>query len=281
MAKRRVLSTTNIIMLDIFQYDFMIRAFVAGLAIAVIAPLVGIFLVTRRYSFMADTLAHVSLAGVAGAFILGFQPIISALVVSILTALSVEKLRSSGKVLGESGLAIFLSGGLALASVLISASRGLNLNLSSVLFGSIATVTVTDLILIISLGIFVVITIVIIYRQLFAISLDEELATVSGLPVQRLNQILVVLAAIIVSLSMRIVGILLVGALMVIPVIAAMQYGKSFFKTLLISIFISIFSVMSGLFSAYYLGWASGGTITLTAIAIFFFSVLINLRRSH
>ncbi len=267
-------------MLDIFNYDFMIRAFIAGFAIAIIAPLVGIFLVTRRYSFMADTLAHVSLAGVAGAMILGIQPIISALAVSILTALSVEKLRSSGKVLGESGLAIFLSGGLALASVLISASHGLNLNLSAVLFGSIATVTTTDLILILSLGILVVGTIVYIYRQLFAISLDEELATVSGLPVKRLNRILVVLAAIIVSLSMRIVGILLVGALMVIPVIAAMQYGKSFLKTLLLSILISIFSVMSGLFISYYLGWASGGTITLVSITIFLLSVLINFRRT-
>lgn len=277
MAPTKILFTIS--MLDIFHYDFMIRAFVAGFAIAIIAPMVGIFLVTRRYSFMADTLAHVSFAGVAAAFLLGFQPIITALVLSIGTALSVEKLRSSGKVLGESGLAIFLSGGLALASVLISASRGINLNLSSVLFGSIATVTTLDMQLILGLGVAVLLTIFLIYRQLFAISLDEELATVSGFPVTRLNQILVVLAAIIVSLSMRIVGVLLVGALMVIPVIAAMQYRKSFFNTLLISITISLFSVISGLFASFYLGWASGGTITLIAIGVFLFSALVNLRR--
>lgn len=250
----------------------MVRAFAAGLAIAIIAPLVGIFLVTRRYSFMADTLAHVSLAGVAAAFLLGIQPVIAALVLSITTALTVEKLRSSGKVLGEAGLAIFLSGGLALAAVLISASKGINLNLSSVLFGSIATVTALDLWLILGLGLIVLITIVLIYRQLFAISLDEELAIVSGLPVRNLNQILVVLTAIIVSLSMRIVGILLVGALMVIPVMAAMQFRKSFLNTLIISVVISIFSVISGLFASYYLGWASGGTITLISILIFFLS---------
>ncbi|MBI5753779.1 metal ABC transporter permease [Candidatus Peregrinibacteria bacterium] len=267
-------------MLDIFQYDFMVRAFMAGFAIAIIAPMVGIFLVTRRYAFMADTLAHVSFAGVAAAFLLGFEPIITALLLSIGTSLTVEKLRSSGKVLGEAGLAIFLSGGLALASVLISASRGLNLNLSGVLFGSIATVTTLDLQLILGLGVVVLFTIFFLYRQLFAISLDEELATVSGLPVTRLNRILVILAAIIVSLSMRIVGILLVGALMVIPVIAAMQYKKSFFATFIISIIISLFSVISGLFVSYYLGWASGGTITLIAITIFVTSSLINLRRN-
>ena len=266
-------------MFEIFHYDFMVRAFTAGFAIAIIAPLVGIFLVTRRYSFMADTLAHVSLAGVAAAFLLGLQPVLTALALSITTALTVEKLRSSGKVLGEAGLAIFLSGGLALASVLISASHGINLNLSSVLFGSIATVTTTDLWLILSLGLVVVLTISFIYRQLFAISLDEELAIVSGLPVRRLNQILVVLTAVIVSLSMRIVGILLVGALMVIPVMAAMQFKKSFLKTMIISVIISIFSVISGLFLAYYLGWASGGTITLISILIFFFASILSLRR--
>ena len=264
-------------MFEIFQYDFMVRAFVAGLAIAIIAPLVGIFLVTRRYSFMADTLAHVSLAGVAAAFLFSLQPVITALVLSIITALTVEKLRSSGKVLGEAGLAIFLSGGLALASVLISASKGINLNLSSVLFGSIATVTSTDLWLILGLGLVVVITIVLIYRQLFAISLDEELAIVSGLPVPRLNQILVVLTAIIVSLSMRIVGILLVGALMVVPVMAAMQFKKSFLLTVITSVFISIFSVISGLLVAYYFGWASGGTIALIAIIIFSLSSIWSL----
>lgn len=278
MGPIKISSITN--MLDIFQYDFMVRAFIAGLAIAVIAPMVGIFLVTRRYSFMADTLAHVSLAGVAAAFLLGFQPILTALLLSIATALSVEKLRSSGKVLGESGLAIFLSGGLALASVLISLSRGLNFNLSSILFGSIATVSNMDLLLILGLGLVVLITIFIIYRQLFAISLDEELATVSGLPVTRLNQILVVLAAVIVSLSMRIVGVLLVGALMVIPVIAAMQYRRSFFITLILSIGISLISVITGLFTAYYLGWASGGTITLVAISFFLLSAFLNIRRS-
>ncbi len=261
-------------MLEMFQYAFMVRAMIAGLAVAVVAPTVGIFLVTRRYSFMADTLSHVSLAGVAAAFLLGMQPIVTALAASICTALTVEKLRHSGRVLGESGLALFLSGGMALAAVLLSMSRGINLNLGSVLFGSIATVTTTDVQLILVLGLGVLTIVALLYRQLFCISLDEELAITSGLPVEQLNQVLVVLAAVIVSLSMRIVGVLLVGALMVIPVIAAMQWRRSFLQTLLLSVANSLFSVVAGLIASYHLGWASGGTIVLIAICIFLMSML-------
>lgn len=261
-------------MLEMFQYAFMVRAMIAGLAVAVVAPTVGIFLVTRRYSFMADTLSHVSLAGVAAAFLLGMQPIVTALAASICTALTVEKLRHSGRVLGESGLALFLSGGMALAAVLLSMSRGINLNLGSVLFGSIATVTTTDVQLILVLGLGVLTIVALLYRQLFCISLDEELAITSGLPVEQLNQVLVVLAAVIVSLSMRIVGVLLVGALMVIPVIAAMQWRRSFLQTLLLSVANSLFSVVAGLIASYHLSWASGGTIVLIAICIFLMSML-------
>jgi zinc transport system permease protein len=190
------------------------------------------------------------------------------------TALAVEKLRHSGRVLGESGLALFLSGGMALAAVLLSMSKGINLNLGSVLFGSIATVTTTDVQLILILGLGVLTIIALLYRQLFCISLDEELAITSGLPVEQLNQVLVVLAAVIVSLSMRIVGVLLVGALMVIPVIAAMQWRRSFLQTLLLSVANSLFSVVAGLVTSYHLGWASGGTIVLIAICIFLMSML-------
>jgi zinc transport system permease protein len=219
-------------LLSIFHYDFMLRAFVAGIITALIAPMIGMFLVTRRYAFMADTLAHVSLAGVAVGYLTGTQPIIMALVASVLTSLSVEKLRSSGRAIGDSALVLFLSGGLAIAAVLLSASRGINVNIASVLFGSIATVNQSDLIIIGSIGCVVLALTTLLYRQLVAISFDEELSATSGLPTQRLNVAFVVLAAMTVSLSIRIVGILLIGALMIIPVIAAMQFEKSFKGTL-------------------------------------------------
>jgi len=262
-------------MFSIFAYDFMIRAFIAGIATAVIAPTIGIFLVTRRYSFMADTLAHVSLAGVAIGYLTGLKPILTAIAASTLAALSVEQLRSQKKVLGESALALFLSGGLALAAVLLSASKGMNINLSSILFGSIATVSPSDVWWILGLGVVVLLTIFVLFKELYTISFDEELAEASGLRVRLINRILIVLAAVTVALSMRIVGVLLVGALMVIPVIAAMQWQRGFAQTLFLAIAFSLFSVITGLFASYYLGFASGGTIVLIAIGIFLVSALI------
>ncbi len=259
-------------LLTVFQYDFMIRAFAAGIVTAVIAPMIGIFLVARRYSFMADTLSHVSLAGVTIGFISGIQPIMTAMIASVLTALSIEHLRSQRQVMGDSALALFLSGGLALAAVLLSATHGLNINLSSVLFGSIATVNKGDLLIISLLGVVVFVIIIFLYKELVSISFDEELAITSGLSVAVINRVFVVLAAITVSVSMRIVGVLLIGALMIIPVIAAMQCGKSFRKTMLIAIGISLFSTIIGLYSSYYLGYASGGTIVLIAIGMFLLS---------
>jgi zinc transport system permease protein len=256
-------------LLSIFEYDFMLRAFTAGIITAVIAPMVGIFLVTRRYSFMADTLAHVSLAGVAVGFLTGLQPIVTAMVASALTALSVEHLRSNKRVLGESALALFLSGGLALAAVLLSAAKGISVNLGSILFGSIATVNDSDIMIIAGLGVLVIFTVVVLYKELVDISFDEELAATGGLSTRLINQIFVVLAAVTVSLSMRIVGVLLIGALMIIPVLAAMQFEKSFRRTLFIAIAVSLFSVIAGLFVAYYAGLSSGGTIVLISIAVF------------
>jgi zinc transport system permease protein len=252
----------------------MIRAFVAGIITAVVAPTIGIFLVTRRYSFMADTLAHVSLAGVAVGFLTGIHPIVTAMVASAGTALCVEQLRSNRRVIGESALALFLSGGLALAAVLLSASQGLNVNLSSVLFGSIATVDSTDILIISILGVLLLGMVLFLYKEIVSISFDEELAATSGLPIRAINRIFVILAAVTVSLSMRIVGILLIGALMVIPVIAAMQFDRSFKQTLLLSILIALGSVIAGLFISYYLGFSSGGTIVLITIAVFLLGTL-------
>ncbi len=261
-------------MLEIFQHDFMIRAFAAGIVTAIIAPSIGLFLVTRRYSFLADTLAHVSFAGVAAAAITGTQPIIASLIASIGAALCVERLRETRTVLGESALSLFLSGGLALAAVLLSIAPGASAGLSGLLFGSIATVASEDLWLIGTLGGAVIVIIALLYRPLFCISLDEELALAGGLPAGWINRLLIVLAAVTVSVSMRVVGVLLVGALMVIPVLAAMQWERSFLKTFFLSVAISLLSTCIGLIASYELGIASGGTIVLVCIAFFLLGVL-------
>lgn len=265
-------------MIEIFQYDFMVRAFEAGIAIGVVAPLIGMFLVVRRYSLMADTLAHVSLAGVAIGLLFKINPIISAVGLSLAASIGIEHLRNSRKIFGESVLALFLSGSLAVAVIILSLAKGFNANLFSYLFGSISTVSPFDLWVTIGLAVTVFLTVCLLYKELFFVSFDTELARANGLPVKRLNLVIVMLAAIAVSLSIRIVGVLLIGALMVIPVIAAMQYGKGFRTTLLLSVFFSLLSVLSGLFISYYLGLASGGTIVVVALAIFLISLLFAKR---
>lgn len=263
-------------MLSIFQYEFMILAFIAGIITAIIAPTMGVFLVMRRYSFMADTLAHVSLAGVAIGFLTGTQPILSAMAVSALTAIWVEELRRKKRALSESALSMFLSGGLALAAILLSASQGLNINLHSVLFGSIATVNRTDIWIILSLSIVVIFAIILFYKELTCIAFDEELAEIGGVHTRLINHIFVILTAITVTICMRIVGILLIGALIVIPVTTAMLFSRSFRGTLWSAIGLSLLSVIAGLFIAYYVGFSSGGTIVLLSMLFFFIATLKN-----
>ncbi|MCK9344639.1 MAG: metal ABC transporter permease [Candidatus Pacebacteria bacterium] len=260
-------------MLEIFQYDFMVRAFEAGIAIGIVAPLIGMFLVVRRYSLMADTLAHVSFAGVAIGLFFKVNPVFTAIGLSVLASFGIEALRSSRRIFGESVLALFLSGSLALAVIILSLSKGFNANLFSYLFGSISTVSTTDLWVTVALAVVVFLDIVLLYKELFFASFDPELAQASGLPVKAINFMMVMLAAIAVAISIRIVGVLLIGALMVIPVISAMQYGRGFLTTLVLSVIFSITSVIAGLFASYYFNLASGGAIVMVALLIFLFSL--------
>ena len=230
-------------MFSLFQYDFMIRAFIAGGIIAVIAPVIGIFLVVRRFSLIVDTLAHVSLVGIALGLLLKLNPMITALITTLLASIGIEKLRETKKLYEESILALFLSGSLATALIIISLVKGFNANLFSYLFGSITTVTDNDLVII---GVCAIVTLGVIwllYKEFFFVAFDEEISTTQGLPVGFLNTILICLAAIAISLSMRIVGILLTGALMIIPVITATQLTKSFRSTLFLAIGLSLISV--------------------------------------
>ncbi|VVA43983.1 Metal ABC transporter permease [Candidatus Roizmanbacteria bacterium] len=260
-------------MFDIFQYGFILRGLEAGLIIAVIAPLIGIFLVLRRYSLIADTLSHVSLAGIALGLLLKINPIITALIASISSSIFIEKLRINKKVYGESALSIFLSGSLAIAIVLIGIAKGFNINLFNYLFGSIVTVKQIDVYLIGILGMVVIGLIIFFYKELVYVTFDEESAKVSGINTNFINTLLIVLAALTVSLAIPIVGILLVSALIVLPVVTALQFKKSFKQTILIAEVISIVSVFLGIFVSYYLNLATGGTIVLIALGIFFLSL--------
>ncbi len=263
-------------LLSLFQYGFIVRGFEAGIIVAVIAPLIGIFLVLRRYSLIADTFSHVSLAGLAIGLLLGINPILTALAATVIASLGIERLRTTKKVYGESALSIFLSGGLAVAVILLSLGRGFNANLFNYLFGSIVTVTSADVAIIGILALLVIALLALFYKELVYITFDEDAARVSGIPIKLINTVLIVLTAVTVSLSIPIVGVLLISALMVLPVLGALQLKKSFTKTILYAELISIFSVISGILASFYLNLSTGGTIVLIMILIFAVLSLFN-----
>jgi len=261
-------------MLDLFQYGFMVRGFEAGIIIAIIAPLIGIFLVLRRYSLIADTLSHVSLAGIAIGLLLKINPLITAILAAVISSIAIERLRISKRVFGESALSIFLSGSLGLAIVLISFANGFGVDLFSYLFGSITTVKQIDVYIIGILGVLVIATVIAFYKELIYVTVDEEAAKVSGIPTKFINILLIILAAFTVSLAIPIVGVLLISALIVIPIVTALQLKTSFKKTILIAEVISVFSVISGIVTSFYLNLSPGGTIVLITTGIFLISLL-------
>lgn len=261
---------------ELFQYDFLIRAIEAGLILSIVAPIIGMFLVVRRYSLLADALAHVSLLGVALALFFKIPVFVGALAMSLFAAFGMERLRIEGRVFGEAIIALFLSSSLALAVVIISASNGLNANLLSYLFGSLTTVTESDVIILSVLMIATLSFLFFFYRELFLFALDEDLARVSGLSVRALNTVFIVLAAVTVTAALQMVGVLLIGALMVVPVLAAMQWRKSFRRTIFLAVVFSLFSVLTGFVLAYRFDLASGGSIVIIAVALFALSYGIN-----
>ncbi len=269
---------TDTAMFEIFRYDFLVRGLVASLTVAVLAPSIGMFLVVRRQAFLADTLAHVSLAGVAAGLLFSFNPVAGAIGASLLAAILIEKLRLKQGFFGESSLSLILSGSLALAVIMIGLARSLGASLFSYLFGSVTTVGRFDVGVILALGATVLTVVFVGYRQFFLVSLDEELALSGGLRAQGFNLLLTALSGLTIALSLRIVGALLVGALMVIPVLAASRFGMGFRRTHLLAAALSVFSVLIGFFLSYALDLAAGGTIVGVAILIFLAALLFGRR---
>lgn len=261
-----------------FEFEFMQRALLAGLAVGLIAPVIGSFLVVRRQSFFADTLAHMAFLGVAIGAATSTFPLLTAVLTSALGALAMAYLYIRNRVFPEAILVVFLYGSLSLAVIIMSLSQSFNTGVLAILFGSLLTVQPEDLYIITVLGAVTLIIITLLYKELFFISFDEEVARASGVPVKVLTVVLMVLAAIVVSLSIRIVGALLIGALMTIPVIAAMQYRMSFKSTIFAAVIFSLVSVFAGLALSFYLGLASGGTIALISLALFLISMVVKPR---
>ncbi len=262
--------------MEMFQYDFMQRAFIAGIIIAILASVSGTFIVLKRYSMMSETLAHSALVGVAVGLVAGYNPLWMAVVVAIFSAWLIEYLRSNFSLYSDAVLAIMLSGTLAVAVIIVSLGGAFNNSLFSYLFGSILSVSQGD---IITIGVFgsISLALLLIYsKELYFVAYDEEVAKTSGLKVKFLNYLLVSVAAIIIALSIRVVGSLLIGALMVIPTVSALQYRVGFTKTMFISLILALLSVACGMILSYLFSLPSGATIVLCVLILFIFSLVIN-----
>jgi zinc transport system permease protein len=262
-----------------FDREYMQLALAAGLVVGLCAPLIGTFLVQKRLSLLGDGIGHVAFAGVAAGLLFGVWPVWTALVAAVAAAVSIEWLRSRGRATGDLALALFFYSGIAGGVVLTGLAGSLNSGTLSYLFGSILTVDRADAVTIAVLGIVIIASVVVAQRALFSIVLDEEAARVAGLPVDALNLGLAALTAVTVVAGMRIVGVLLVAALMVLPVGAAQRVTRSFAATMRVASAIGGISAVLGLAAARLWGLAPGGAIVLVAAAIFAITAIGSIGR--
>ena len=264
-----------------FDSEFMRLAFAAGAIVGLLAPAVGFFLVQRGMSLIGDGIGHVAFAGVAAGYLLGLSPVLTALVAAVAGGLTIEWLRANRRTAGDQALAFVFYTGIAGGVVLVSAAGAFDVDLFSFLFGSILTVTPEDVVIAAVLGAAGLVAILLLYRSLAAIVLDEEAAVVAGVPVRVLNLVLVVVSALTIAISMRIVGILLIAALMVLPVMAASRIAWSMRSTLGLAMAVGLASVFGGLSIAYYADAPPGGTIVLLAAASFLLASGVGAARAR
>lgn len=272
---------------SLFQFEFLRNAFLTGMIIGVLAPLLGTFIVVRRLSLIADALSHVTLAGISASLLLsqkigfmqGVNPVYLGMVSSVTGALFIEKLRSVYKHYQELAIPIILSGGIGISAICISLADGFNNDLMNYLFGSVSAVSRSDLWTVVVIAVFVIAIVFFLYKELFILSFDEEHASASGIKSKWMHFVFIVMVALVIAVSMRIVGILLVSSLMTLPVAASIRLARGFKQTILFSVIFGEISVLGGLFSAYYLDLAPGGTIVVIAVVILIISIMINKGR--
>jgi len=252
------------------QYDFMQRALVAALIVGLIAPLIGTYLVQRRLALLGDGMGHVALTGVGIAFLLGSAPVATAMVVAAIGALVIELIRARSRTAGDLALALIFYGGIAGGVLFASLAGGKGAAaLTQYLFGSLSTVTAQDLTGLAFLALLVVVVLVVFGREMFAMSLDVEVARVQGVRTTAMSTLLTVLAAVAVVVGMRTVGLLLVSAIMIVPVAAAQQLTRSFVSTMAVAVGVGVVASVGGLLASFSLDVPPGPTIVFAALALF------------
>ncbi|MBU8905697.1 metal ABC transporter permease [Desertibacillus haloalkaliphilus] len=271
-------------MLDVFfRYEFLQNALFIGIMIGFLSPILGVFLVVRRLSLIADALSHITLSGIAAslllgnyvAFFQGLNPLYMGATFSVTGSLLIERLRTVYKYYQELAIPIILSGGIGLGVVFLSLADGFNTDLFNYLFGSIIAVSRSDFWTILVITIVVTILLVLFYKELFFLSFDEEQAVVAGINRKLLHFIFIVMVALVIAASMRVVGILLVSALMTLPVAASMRIAKGFKQMFLYSVIFGEIAVIGGLIASFHLDIAPGGTIVLIAVFILIAVILL------
>ncbi len=255
-------------MLSIFTEPFFQRALVGGVLIGLIAPLLGMFLVLRRLSMIGDTLAHVTIAGVALGLLISVYPIAVGLAFALAASLAIERLRKAYKTYAELSIAVMLSGGIALATLLFTLGKGFNMNVMSYMFGSVYTLNRTDLWVVFGIAAVVTVLVFVHFKELFLMSFDEDAASVSGLPMRRLNAMVTLLTALVISAAIKIVGALLVSALLTIPVACSLIVARGFRHSVWMAIVYSEVSVIAGLIAAGIWNLAPGATVVIVLIIL-------------
>ncbi|MBS5927632.1 MAG: metal ABC transporter permease [Clostridium sp.] len=257
-----------------FEFDFMRNAFMAGVVVSILCPIIGLFIVLRRNSMIGDTLSHSSFAGVAIGLVFGMNPIISAFLFTTICAVIIEFLRGYYKKYAELVMSIVLTLSLGIAIILISTGKA-NANVNSYLFGSILTVSKSDLLIIATAGIICLLILKVIYNKLIYITFDEEGAKTAGINVKFINYLFTILVGATISLSIRIMGILVISSIIVVPVATAIQLKKNFNKTLILSVLFGLIDILLGLFLSYHFDSAPGGTIALTSVIVLVITLIL------
>ncbi len=260
--------------MEILTADFFQRALTGGLLIGLTAPLIGIFLVLRRLSMIGDTLAHVTIAGVALGFLIEVYPIGVGLVFAVVASFAIEKLRKAYKGYAELSIAVIMAGGVALASLFFTLGMGYNNDVVSYLFGSIYTLDTMDLYVVGAVTVIVVAVISVFFKEMFLLTFEEDAASVSGLPVKLLNMLITVMTALVVSTAIKIVGALLVSALLTIPAACSLLIARSFKTSVIFSVVIAEIAVVAGLMTAGIWNLAPGATIVLLLIAMLILTLI-------
>ncbi len=264
-----------IVFQEIFKQDFMIKALITGIFIAISCSLLGVFLVLKNMSLIGDGLAHVSFAAIAIGLLVSDKPIIISIPIVIVASFLVLLLKEKAKIDADATIGLLSSFSIAVGVIIASVAKGFNIDLFSYLFGSILFISPSEMILSGLLAIILIVLVLLFYNDLFSITFDENFAKISGIKVRRINYLLSVLISVTIVLGIRIVGTMLISSLIVFPSVSALQISKGFKRTLLFSVLFSMIAVVLGIIFSYILNVPTGALIVVVNAIIFLITLII------